>query len=61
MTDKTLRSRVALTELEAMGLTIDDLLAVAGWEELQRPSSGGRRCFLWPSSPQGPQVPMNLP
>lgn len=30
MTDMTLRARVALTEIEAMGLTLDDLLAVAG-------------------------------
>lgn len=29
MTDKTLRARVALAELEAMGLTLDDLLAMA--------------------------------
>jgi integrase len=30
MTDVTLRARVALAEIEAMGLTLDDLLAVAG-------------------------------
>jgi len=36
MTDKTLRARIALTELEAMGLTIDDLLAVAGRETTHR-------------------------
>ncbi|MGH9153949.1 MAG: tyrosine-type recombinase/integrase [Acidimicrobiales bacterium] len=30
MTDKTLRARIALSELEAMGLTVDDLLGVAG-------------------------------
>lgn len=30
MSDKTLRARVVLAELEAMGLTIDDLIAVAG-------------------------------
>lgn len=37
MTDKTLRARVALTELEAMGLTLDDLLAVTGREVASRP------------------------
>ncbi len=30
MIDKTLRARVALGELAAMGLTVDDLAAVAG-------------------------------
>lgn len=38
MTDKTLRARVALTELEAMGLTLDDLLAVTGREVASRPT-----------------------
>ena len=38
MTDKTLRARIALTELEAMGLTIDDLLAVAGRDASPRPA-----------------------
>lgn len=38
MTDKTLRARIALTELEAMGLTLDDLLAVAGREAGTRPT-----------------------
>lgn len=32
MTTKTLRARVVLTELEAMGLTLDDLLSVSGRE-----------------------------
>jgi hypothetical protein len=36
MTDKTLRARVALSELEAMGLSLDDLLAVAGREPTRR-------------------------
>lgn len=36
MTDKTLRARVALTEIEAMGLTLDDLLAAAGREVIAR-------------------------
>ena len=35
-TDKTLRARVALTEIEAMGLTLDDLLAVTGRSVLPR-------------------------
>ena len=30
MTDKTLRARIALGEIEAMGLTLDDLIAAAG-------------------------------
>lgn len=38
MTDTTLRARVALEELEAMGLTVDDLLAVAGSERPARPT-----------------------
>lgn len=36
MTDKTLRARVALAEIEAMGLTLDDLLAVSGREVAER-------------------------
>lgn len=32
--DKTLRARVALREIEAMGLTLDDLLAAAGRESV---------------------------
>ncbi len=38
MTDKTLRARVALAEIEAMGLTLDDLLAVEGREGAGRPA-----------------------
>jgi len=38
MTDMTLRARVALTEIEAMGLTLDDLLAVAGRQTAPRPT-----------------------
>jgi integrase len=34
VTDKTLRARVVLGELEAMGLTLDDLLAAAGRDVL---------------------------
>lgn len=37
MTSKTLRARVALTELEAMGLTLDDLLEATGREVAERP------------------------
>ena len=37
MTDPTLRARVVLAELEAMGLTLDDLLAAAGRSLPQRP------------------------
>ena len=36
MTDTTLRARVVLGELEAMGLTLDDLLAAAGRSEAPR-------------------------
>ena len=36
MTDKDLRARVVLGELDALGLTIDDLLAAAG-----RPPTSG--------------------
>jgi integrase len=36
--DKTLRACVALTELEAMGLTLDDLLAVSGRQVATRPA-----------------------
>lgn len=38
MTSKTLRARVALIELEAMGLTLDDLLEVTGREVANRPT-----------------------
>lgn len=38
MTDKTLRARVALTEIEAMGLTLDDLIAVTGRDVAARPT-----------------------
>jgi hypothetical protein len=37
MTDTTLRARVALRELEAMGLTVEDLLAVGSWRSPTRP------------------------
>ncbi len=37
MTDPTLRARVVLAELEAMGLTLDDLLAAAGRSLPDRP------------------------
>lgn len=38
MTNMTLRARVALTELEAMGLTLDDLLAITGHEPARQPT-----------------------
>ena len=38
MSNTALRARVVLNEMEAMGLTIDDLLAVAGGE--QRATAG---------------------
>jgi len=38
MTSKTLRARVALVELQAMGLTVDDLLAVTGTASVNRPT-----------------------
>lgn len=36
MTDKALRARIALGEIEAMGLTLDDLLAASGQAALDR-------------------------
>lgn len=38
MTARTLRARVALAEIEAMGLTVGNLLAVAGRETTPRPT-----------------------
>jgi len=46
MTTANLRARVALAELEALGLTVEDLLAVAGQTARARPDGPTLAVYL---------------